>query len=139
MVTTLANTNEVIFVDDDEVELLLARRYAARSELKNPLLEFHSGEEFLAYMDRVAAGDAPMPALVLIDGRMPSMEGWEVVEELRHRKQFLDIPIAILFSNSDAQSDIDRAMEKGADHYIVKPGNGEEYVELLNSIARGEL
>lgn len=127
----------LVFVDDDPTELLLARKYLERSGLGVPMLEFHAGEEFLEHIDRATAGEAPMPSVALVDVRMPSMNGFEVVERLRSRGVDSPPPRVVMFSNSDDPADIDRAKRCGADDYIVKPDSGQAFVDLLQSLVGG--
>lgn len=134
MSVRLANENEIVIVDDDDVELLLAKRFLQRSRVPNDLLCFETGEAFLEHLQEVDAERAPMPALVLIDLRMPTMDGFEVVERIRQNPSFAKLPIVLLFSNSDEPSDIAKAEELGADGFVTKPSGGEEYVEFLNSL-----
>lgn len=130
----ITNDHELVMVDDDEMELVLIQRFIRRSRVTNPLMTFRSGDEFLKYLDAVADGRQRMPALVFVDVRMPLMDGFDVVKNVRSRPSFGTMPIIMMFSNSDNQSDIRKAMESGANHYQVKPSNGEAYVALLNSL-----
>jgi len=130
----LVNDNELVFVDDDDTELLLARKYHERSRVPNSLLTFASGEAFLVHMRRLADEPERMPAMVLLDGRMPTMSGVETIEALRATPAFDELPKVVLFSNSDEPSDIERALEAGADAYVVKPSSGRAYLDFLNSL-----
>ncbi|MCB9852558.1 MAG: response regulator [Phycisphaerales bacterium] len=135
MAIKITNDHELVMVDDDEMELVLTERYLRQSKLTNKLLPFSSAEKFLKYLEGVAKGEHRMPALVLMDVRMPTIDGFEAVTLVRRIPQFKTIPIIMMFSNSDAETDIRKALNVGADHYQVKPSNGEEFVEFLNSLA----
>lgn len=129
-----SHNQPLVFIDDDPTELLLARKYLERSGLDVPMLEFTAGEDFLEHIDRAVAGEEPMPLVALVDVRMPSMNGFEVVEQLRSRGVAGPPPRVLMFSNSDDPADIDRAKRCGADDYVVKPDNGEAFVGLLQSL-----
>lgn len=132
----LLNDNEIIIVDDDEMEIELARRFYAKSDLNNPLLTFSSGEEFLAYLDPSAVPLPPVPALVLMDVRMPRQNGFDVVAELRQRARYAEVPIVSMFTNSDDIADREKAESVGADYYVVKPASGKAFVAFFNSLGR---
>lgn len=135
MQITITNDHELVMVDDDEMELVLTERYLKQSKLTNKLLTFDSAEKFLGFLDCVASGERRMPALVLMDIRMPTIDGFEAVALIRQNPEFKSIPIIMMFSNSDSESDIRKATEAGADHFQVKPSNGAEFVQFLNSLA----
>lgn len=134
MTLKLPSENNLVLIDDDEVEAMLLQRYVARSELTNPVLTFQSGESFLEHLDQVEAGAEPLPALVLVDARMPRMTGFEVIETVRRRSAFSSVPAMVLFSNSDDPRDQSQAAKSGADAYVVKPSDGDAYITFLNSL-----
>ena len=90
----------VVLVDDDEIEILIARKNHARSRLRNALLTFQAGSAFLAHMDEVKALRQRMPELVLLDLRMPEMDGFTVVERLRADPQLLEQAVINLLRNA---------------------------------------
>jgi CheY-like chemotaxis protein len=132
--TKLKNNNEIVMVDDDTMELRLFERFVAKSNLTNAVLTFDGAERFMSYLDDVEQDTRQMPSLVLIDVRMPGTDGFELVTGIRKKPKFKTTPILMMFSNSDEASDIRRAEAAGANGYRVKPSNGEEYVEFLNSL-----
>lgn len=131
----LHNDNEIILVDDDAIEIMIARRNAAASRLRNALMPYKSGPEFLDHMDQVKAGDRPMPALVLLDLRMPGMDGFEVLQRIRSQPTFGEVPVIVMFSNSDALTDMRRAADLGANDYRVKPTSSDGYIAIFNELA----
>lgn len=71
-------------------------------------------------LDGLEAIDALEPDLVLLDLRLPDMEGWEVLEWIRHRREHSDLPVLIVTAYG-GDGDEHRAFEKGADGYLSKP------------------
>lgn len=130
----ILNDHELVVVDDDEMELILTERYLRKSRVTNPLLTFTSGEGFLDYLESVERGEKRMPALVLMDVRMPTIDGFDIVSQVRKRPAFATLPFIMMFSNSDSPSDMRRSREAGADHYQVKPTSGEQFVAFLDSL-----
>jgi two-component system response regulator len=130
----LTSPNEIVFVDDDKAELMIATRYLQKSTITNNVLTFISADDFLNYMNDVKSGSHKMPAIVFLDVRMPKMDGFEVLEKLRGEKEFQEFPPVVMLSNSDAPSDIRKAHEKGANAYKTKFPNGEEFIAFFNSL-----
>ena len=124
-----------MLIDDDEMEIDIFQRLLSRSQLTNPLRPFQSGESFLEFLEEVRAGRAPMPALVLVDVRMPTMDGFETVRRVRADQFFSNLPLVIMFSNSDSDRDTDMAKEVGADGFQVKPTGSKDYIAFLDSLA----
>jgi two-component system response regulator len=108
--------------------------YLEKSKLKNPLISFNSGPDFLKYLESVKKGIKPIPALVLLDLRMPLMDGFQVLSEVREVPMFDEIPIMIIFSNSNDEADIKKAKELRANGYQIKPSGSEEYIRFFNSL-----
>lgn len=122
-------------VDDSEADLDIARRLYDRSILRNPFLTFLSGTEFLEYMAQVKLGEKTLPAMVLMDLNMPALDGFEIVERVRQEREFSQIPIIVVLSNSDSPRDMEEATEVGADGFQTKDLDIKAYVEFFNSLA----
>ena len=82
------------------------------------------GEEALDYLlrrgDYAAPGSAPRPEVVLLDLRLPKLDGLRVLEEVRRRKAFDDLPVVVL-TTSKSSDDITEAYRNRANSYLVKP------------------
>jgi CheY-like chemotaxis protein len=83
-----------------------------------------------SYADRVKC---PLPSLLLLDLKMPRKDGFEVLEWIRSQPDFFALRVVVL-SSSEVQSDIDRAYELGANSYLVKPDEFENYLQLTEFI-----
>lgn len=124
----------VLVVDDDEVNQdLLVRR------LKKAGHGVHvaaNGVEALALLNKQPYD------LVLLDIMMAKMDGFEVLEKIRERKSFADVPVIMVSAISDTAS-MERCMQLGADDYIIKPYNAvilkERVLALLNEKRRQKL
>ena len=97
------------------------------------------GEEALSYLD--GAGKFadrtlyPLPDLILLDLKMPKMDGFEVLDELRKRPALKAIRVIVLTS-SEQIYDVNRAYELGASSFLVKPLDFENYASLLATLNR---
>lgn len=127
----------LLVVEDEESDALLLERALRRSKSRFRMVHVLNGEDAIdyvcgrgCYQDR---GVHPAPDLVLLDLKMPQQDGFAV---LRWRQQIQGgarLPV-IVFSSSSLQQDVDRALELGANSYVVKPtasGRLETMVEAL--------
>jgi len=130
----LANQNDIVVVDDNEIDIRFIEKCLTLSSLRNNFLSFTSGIQFLDYMNEVRTLAAAMPAMILIDIKMPDMDGFEVVSALRVYPQFNHLPPIVLLTTSDNPSDKERAtsMQLG---YVEKFLNRGEAIKFLESLA----
>ncbi len=115
-------------VDDDRLDLRLARRCHARSGIARPLETFTDGPALLRRLvDPVAAN----PGLLLVDVRMPAMNGFDVVRAVKALDE-LDAatPIAML-TTSRLDADRERALALGCAAYLVKPETSSDFTRLF--------
>jgi CheY-like chemotaxis protein len=76
-----------------------------------------------------------MPAVVLLDINMPGLDGFEVLQRIREREAFAQLPVIMMLTNSDNPRDIERAAELGANGFQTKPATMKEYVRFFDSLA----
>src|SRR5919112_2869016 len=94
----------ILLVEDRAVDIDLTRRAFERRKVLNPLQVARDGEEAIAFFDRWEAGE-PMPICMLLDLRMPKMNGLEVLRRLKSHQKFSTIPVVVL-STSSEDSDV---------------------------------
>lgn len=135
MITKELNQNEIIIVDDNPDDRMIARVCFSRALLKNPWMEFASGSDLLNYLALVEKGSKPLPALILLDINMPEMTGIETLEVIRKRCSFRTLPIVAILSGSENEEDISKAKALGADAYISKPADVNGYISLFKSFS----
>ncbi len=96
-----------------------------------------SGEEALdclfASEAALEQGEQRLPALVLLDLRMPRMSGFEVLEEIGRRGALAEVPVVVL-SSSASQQDMDRAYKLGARDYVVKPSTLDDLIATMTEL-----
>lgn len=124
----------IVMVDDDAIDLQSITRCLAKSRLTNEFLPFIDPSEFLDHMALVATGQATMPSIVFMDISMPTMNGFEVVNDLRRHRPLRNAPVVMFLSNSDNPKDIARAKAMGAD-YQEKFTRVTDCVAFLNGLA----
>ncbi len=127
----------ILHVDDDQNDLLLLEHACRAASLNYLIRSATDGEMAIAYLSgKGTYGNRavhPLPALVLLDLKMPRKTGFEVLSWIRNEPSLRRI-LVYIFTSSRHQDDIDRAYELGANAYIVKPVGFERLVEELKAV-----
>lgn len=110
----------------------LTRRAFARRKVLHPIQVARDGEEALAFIPQWEGG-APLPILILLDLKLPRVDGLEVLRQLKSHPQFHVIPVVIL-STSTENNDIQLAYKHGANSYIVKPVDFDQFMQIVEYI-----
>ncbi len=127
----------VLLVDDDDGDLELTKRAMASWDHKVDLRVARDGEEALDYLLR--RGDfsdpesSPRPDLVFLDLNMPKIDGRRVLVELRGRPALSAVPVVIM-TTSEATGEILVNYEMGANSYIIKPTDPDEFERKLKAV-----
>lgn len=124
----------IVVVDDDDVQLLLVQTCYKKSKRFNELICLTSGEDFLEYISRVNTNSEQTPELVLLDINMPKTDGFEVLEKVRSMESFKDIPIIMMLTTSDSDSDREKSYALKANAYFSKPENAKSYINFFQNI-----
>jgi CheY-like chemotaxis protein len=126
----------VLLVEDDPDHAELVRRGLETSPSRLELAHVADGESALEYLRERAPRDAPgRPHLILLDLRLPRMDGLEVLREIKASPDLRDIPCVVL-TTSRAEGDMLKAYRLHANSYLVKPGEYERFVELIAGVER---
>src|SRR5437763_447146 len=124
----------ILLVEDDANDATLIQRAFHKAGLNGNLKLVRDGEQAIQYLSgQDGYGDRdkfPVPFLVLLDLKMPGMNGFDVLEWLR-REPNLKRLLVVVLTSSNLQSDVDRAYELGANSYLVKPVEFDEMVALI--------
>lgn len=129
------NRPEVLLVDDNPADIDLMREILGSCKCHYHVHAVGDGEEAISFLHRRGKyGDAPAPDLVILDLNLPRKDGRMVLKELKGDALFCKIPI-IVFTTSQASADIASSYELGANCYLRKPGNLNEYRAVVQSMA----
>ncbi len=122
----------ILLVEDNPVDVDLTLRAFVIRKLGNPVHVARDGLEALAWMARWDAGE-PWPALILLDLKLPKIDGLEVLRQLKSHPQFHAIPVVIL-TTSGENVDMQKAYQLGANSYIVKPVDFDRFKEVAAQV-----
>lgn len=121
----------LVIIEDNPDDELLTRRALRQNNIANPLVVLRDGAEALAYLFGTGAyaGRDPrdVPAVILLDLKLPKLDGLEVLQRLRADPRTRLIPVVILTSSAEEQ-DILSGYSLGANSYIRKPVEFEAFV-----------
>jgi CheY-like chemotaxis protein len=128
----------ILVAEDEETDAMLLRMSAEQAGLSQPIIFVADGKELVSYLQ----GDPPyanrlqhpLPAIILLDLKMPRMNGFEVLLWLSNRPALKHIP-AIVLSSSCSLEDVARARALGASEYYTKPHLLSELTNIFKSLA----
>jgi CheY-like chemotaxis protein len=132
-------TGTILLAEDEQNDVFLMRLALQHAGLDCNLVAVANGEQATEYLN----GDPPFsdktefppPSLVLLDLKMPRMNGFEVLSWIASRPEAKAFPVIVL-SSSGQDQDRQRAFSLGADDYQVKPAGFDLLVELIKEIKR---
>ncbi len=131
------NNFTVLLAEDNRHDIAAIKRAWKNQKLANPLHIVRDGEECLDYLyhrGRYAdSRQAPAPGVLLLDIRMPKMDGFTVLEQIRKDKKLCSLPV-IIFTSLQEEAHKIRSYKLGASAYIVKPAGIEKLSETINAI-----
>src|SRR6266511_2598474 len=135
---TASMTKEVIILiaDDDAGHARLIEKNLQRAGLHNSVLRFEDGQDILDFLFRRGGGPKRMPDtpyLLLLDIRMPKVDGIEVLRQLKADSDLRKLPVSILTTTDDPR-EVARCHELGCNNYIVKPVGYEKFAEAVQQL-----
>jgi two-component system response regulator len=127
----------ILLVEDNEAHAELVIRGLRDQQVANRIHHVSDGEKALDYLFRRGAYTDPVqnprPNLILLDLRLPRVDGLEVLRTIKTTPDLLRIPVVILTS-SDAESDIVKSYDYYANSYIVKPLDFKTFTKLMKDL-----
>ena len=131
---TNARPIEILLVEDDPGDVLIAKEALEQSKLANNLHVAVNGEEALAFLRHDGEfADRPKPDLVLLDLNLPRRDGREVLAEVKADPELRRIPVVIL-TTSQAEEDIIKSYDLHANAYVTKPVDFAQFVKVVQQI-----
>ena len=135
---TASMTKEVVILiaDDDAGHTRLIEKNLQRAGLHNSILRFENGQDILDFL--FCRGEGPKraadtPYLLLLDIRMPKVDGLEVLRQLKADSELRKLPVSMLTTTDDPR-EVARCHELGCSNYIVKPVGYERFAEAIRQL-----
>ncbi len=129
-------TNTILLVEDNADDAELAIRAFERTQLDNAIILARDGGEALDYLfatGRYADPPPVPPDVVLLDLKLPRIDGIEVLRRARQDQRTRRLPIVVMTSSNEA-SDVGRCYELGANSYVRKPVDFSEFVQTIRQV-----
>lgn len=132
--------NEVILlVEDNPMDAALMLRALKRNCITNQVVIAGDGVEALDYLfgsaDDAGCVGGALPRVVLLDLKLPKVDGFEVLRRIRADERMNRLPVVVLTSSNEKQ-DSDRAYFLGADTYIQKPVDYAEFLDVVKHLGQ---
>jgi CheY-like chemotaxis protein len=126
----------ILLVEDNPDDILITQRAWKKGLIKNKLYVVNDGEQALEFVYKKGEyTDAPTPSLMLLDLKMPKVDGFEVLKTVKQDEVLKKMPIVVLTSSKD-NSALDRAYSLGCNSFIVKPVGYNNFLEAVIDIQR---
>jgi CheY-like chemotaxis protein len=132
----MENSLIIALAEDDEGHAQLVERNLKRAGLVNELIHFEDGQEALDFFFREGPGPHRIPGkcyLLLLDIRMPKVDGIEVLRRLKEHEELMKMPVIMLTTTSDPR-EVERCYQLGCSNYISKPVEYEKFIEVIRKL-----
>lgn len=129
----MADELTILIAEDDPGHANLIRRHIQRAGVRNEILHFEDGQ---AVMDFLQSPGQPRPEtnyLLLLDIRMPKLDGMEVLGLLKQDEALKAIPVVMLTTTRDPDT-VQQCYDLGCDNYVVKPTSVGKFAEVISQL-----
>jgi len=132
-----AEVKRILIVDDSPKDVELAIAALAEKNLANEVVVAEDGEEALDYLYKRGkfANEIGNPAVILLDIKMPKMDGIEVLRHIRSDPTFKLIPV-IMVTSSREERDLVESYKLGANSYVVKPVDISQFIDAIKVLGQ---
>ena len=127
----MPHTHPVLIAEDDEDTRFFLERSLQKAGVRNPVKIVNDGQQALDYLQKDDSHKTPR--IVLLDIKMPGVDGFDVLKRVRADPRLSRLPVVML-SNSNDGRDVNRAYDLGANSYVVKPSDPDQLQSVLTRI-----
>lgn len=127
---------KILLVEDNPDDELLALRALRKNNIANEVVVARDGQEALDYLfgeGGHAGEEQPLPEVILLDLKLPKVDGLEVLRRIRANERTRRVPIVIL-TTSNETVDIETSYDRGCNSYIRKPVDYEQFLEAVRQL-----
>jgi CheY-like chemotaxis protein len=132
-------TKRVLVAEDDPSDVFLLKRAFTSANIRANLHFVRDGQEAIDYLEKESSHESTspsnMPDLILLDLKMPRLNGFDVLSWLRNKPGLKRMLVAVLTS-SDQTNDINRAYDLGANSYLLKPQDSKDLPGLAKQVEK---
>ena len=132
--TATAHLMQILLVEDSLPDIEMTLEGLAEAKVANQVTVMRDGESALAYLRREGEhADAPRPDLVILDLNLPRVDGHEVLAAMREDPALRRVAVAVL-TTSSAEADVVRTYDLGANCYLTKPVDMEQFMKVVQAV-----
>jgi CheY-like chemotaxis protein len=128
-------SDPLLIVEDSDDDFNALHRLMQRLPVENPIYRCVDGDQALDFLSRsgdYAAESTPRPSVILLDLNLPGTDGREVLAQLKQDETLREIPVVVLTTSANP-IDIEYCYQQGANGYLIKPMNIQDFQELVRS------
>lgn len=133
----MENDAHILLVEDNQMDVILTLDAFREAKLKNTIHVARNGQEALDYLfgkDKFANREEyPIPSLILLDLKMPGIDGFEVLRQVKGTERLKRIPVIILTSSKE-EGDRALSYDIGANSYLLKPVSFDGFTDVVRKI-----
>lgn len=131
------NEQLILHAEDDENDVIFLNYVFKNAAITNPLRSVADGQEVVDYLSHrgefADRAQNPLPGLVLLDLKMPRLNGLETLQWIRSQPEFRML-VVIMFTASANHSDINEAYQRGVNSFIIKPAGTDQLTRLMKAL-----
>ena len=132
----LKNTVNILLVEDNPDDVELTLHAIKRNRIANPVEVVRDGQEaldYLFYKGKYSNSTHSFPGIILLDLKLPKVDGIEILKEVKHDRRLKLIPVVVLTSSKEDR-DVIESYDLGVNSYIRKPVDFDQFVETVKHI-----
>ena len=125
---------KILLADDEKGHVDLIIRNLRRSGISNEIVHFDNGQSIIDHLKDIEKENNPLESyLVLLDIRMPKVDGFDVLKFIKSSEKLKSIPV-IMVTTTDDPTEVQRCHELGCNNYVTKPIEYKEFVEAIKRL-----
>lgn len=126
----------ILLVEDNPDDVELTLHALKKNNIVNPVMVVRDGQEavdYLLYQGKYSSSSHELPQLILLDLKLPKVDGIEVLQMIKADRKLKLIPVVVLTSSKE-ESDVIKSYDLGVNSYIRKPVDFDQFVETVKQI-----
>lgn len=126
----------ILIAEDDEGHAILIQKNLKRAGIVNQMIHFKDGQEILDFLFKTGNGthrQSGIPYLLLLDIRMPKVDGVEVLRQVKQDPELRKLPVTMITTTDDPR-EVEKCHRLGCSNYLTKPVDYESFIEVTRKL-----
>ncbi|MEP5613459.1 MAG: response regulator [Cyclobacteriaceae bacterium] len=125
---------QIVLIEDSDDDAALTMRAIKSSNLVNDIVWLKDGEEAINYLKSENEAGEAKPKLILLDLKLPKINGIEVLERIKQDEDLKKMPVVVMTSSKESK-DLDRCYSLGVNSYVVKPIDFSRFMDVTKKVS----